>query len=35
MNARPPTLEENDISLPHLHRDARKTIPKELQSIQQ
>ena len=35
MNARPPTLEENDISLPHLHSDARRTIPKELQSIQQ
>ena len=35
MNARLLTLTDEDINLPHLHRDAEKNIPKELQSIQQ
>ena len=35
MNARPLRIMDKNTSLPHLHRDAKKSIPKELQSIQQ
>lgn len=35
MNARLLTITDEDINLPHLHRDAEQNIPQELQSIQQ
>ncbi len=35
MNARVLTIADDDISLPHLHKDAEKNIPTELQNIQQ